>query len=97
MIARHNSKLLEATDDIQGVADLQALKRSKSSGIHTVDVALRRLGKRRIIPTTGISNACLKAAYNAIQRTKDGLPNQQLFKELWSVAWAEKLRRPWRR
>ena len=79
----HNGKLVEWMEDIRSVADLQALRQSKSSGIlRTVDVALRRLEESRLIPTTGLSNACLKASYDAIQRTEEGPTNQQLFKEL---------------
>ena len=92
----HNSKLLKAMDDIQSVADLQALRRSKSSGIlRTVETALRRLENGHIMPTTGISNACLKAAYDAIQRTKERLSNQQLYTELWTAAQTAPLLRPY--
>ena len=88
----HNHVLVEAMGDIRSVADLQALRRSPSSGIlRDVDAALRRLERRRIIPATCVTNACLKAAYTAIHRTRDGLSNQQLYKELWTAAQSDSL------
>lgn len=77
-----NAKLVDAMEDVRTVADLQELRRSRSSGVlRSVDVAIRRLVARHIIPE-GVPPATLKLAYDTIHATNEGLTNQELFKEL---------------
>lgn len=82
----HNSKLLEVMPDIRAIADLQALRRSPTSGIlKDVDAAQRRLLARRIIPEC-VAPGSLRVAYEAIKATEDGLSNPRLYQELWKAA-----------
>ena len=82
----HNAKLLNAMEDIRTVADLRELRRSRSSGVlRFVDGAIQRLVATRIIPA-GVPPASLRLAYQAIQETREGLTNQELFKELWKAS-----------
>ena len=61
---------------------------SRSSGVlRDVQVALLRLQGRRHIPATVTTNVCIKAAYNVIKTTKEGMSNQELLKELWATSW----------
>ena len=77
-----NAKLVDAMEDIRTVADLRELRRSRSSGVlRSVDVAIRRLVARHIIPE-GVPPATLKLAYDTIHATNEGLTSQELFKEL---------------
>ena len=81
-----NAKLVDAMEDVRTVADLQELRRSRSSGVlRSVDVAIRRLMARHIIPE-GVPPATLKLAYDTIHETNEGLTNQELFKELCNAA-----------
>lgn len=92
----HNGKLIDAMGDIRRVSDLKALRCSKSSGVlRDVEVSLRRLESQRIIPTAGLSNACLRQTYEFIHKTKEGLSNQQLYKKLWAAARTETILQPY--
>ena len=85
----HNSKLLNAMEDVRTVADLQELRRSRSSLVlRSVDSAIHRLVTNRIVPE-GVPPAALRLAYQAIQETEEGLTNQELFKELWKQSKAQ--------
>ena len=92
----HNGQLADAMEDVRTVSDLRALRQSKSSSVlRDVDVALRRLQNGRIIPDTTVPNMSIKAAYEAIKATKEGLSNQQLLKELWARARTEPRLQPY--
>ena len=91
-----NEKLVNNMADIRSVSDLQALRASGSSDIlQTVEAALRRLEERRVIPASGVTAACLGAAYATLRRTKKGLSNQELFQQLWTAADTKPALRPY--
>ena len=96
----HNGRLMASMDDVRRVADLQALSMSGTSRpLQAVEDSLRRLESCRILPATGVSTACLRAALEALPRAAADsgppLSSQQLFTCLWRASRAEPELRPY--
>ena len=98
----HNGRLMASMDDVRRVADLQALSLSGTADnqpLQAVEDSLRRLESCRMLPATGVSPTCLRAARDALPRAAAAsgppLSNQQLFTRLWRASRAQPELRPY--